>query len=280
MAQNEVDMKRTAAALAATLSLVACAPSYSWKAIPADSHRTGVTATTADNVTEALGTVEAGSYHAPNGTLFEGGCTPDVALLLIQAQPEMRELKQVIGYAPKAMPRTSPECELYDFAADAVLDAGTALFGEKMDVAILNKGGVRCDVPQGDILLDDIISMFPFNNCLCLIRVKGSRLREIFTQMAQTGPQIIGGARIAIENRQLVSAEVGGEPLEDDRIYNLVSIDFLLNGGDRYFLAKDAVELVQSELLLRDAILPAVKRFAEESKPFEYKTDGRVKVSK
>ena len=86
-------MKRTAALFAATLSLVACAPSYSWKAIPADSHRTGVTATTADNVTEALGTVEAGSYHAPNGTLFEGGCTPDVALLLIQAQPEMRELK-------------------------------------------------------------------------------------------------------------------------------------------------------------------------------------------
>ncbi len=186
----------------------------------------------------------------------------------------------MIGYAPKAMLRTSPECELYDFAADAVLDAGTALFGEKMDVAILNKGGVRCDVPQGDILLDDIISMFPFNNCLCLIRVKGSRLREIFTQMAQTGPQIIGGARIAIENRQLVSAEVGGQPLDDDKVYNLVSIDFLLGGGDHYFLSKDAIELVQSELLLRDAILPAVKRFTEESKPFEYKTDGRVQVSK
>ncbi|MGM9792456.1 MAG: 5'-nucleotidase C-terminal domain-containing protein [Candidatus Cryptobacteroides sp.] len=273
-------MKRTAAILAATLTLVACAPSYSWKAIPADSHRTGVTATTADNVTEALGTVEAGSYQAPNGTIYEGGCTPDVALLLIQAQPQMRELKQVIGYAPKAMERTGPECELYDFAADAVLEAGTALFGEKMDVAILNKGGVRCDVPQGDILLDDIISMFPFNNCLCLIRLKGSSLREIFTQMAQRGPEIIGGARIAIENRQLVNAEIGGQPLDDDKVYNLVSIDFLLNGGDRYFLAKDAVELVQSELLLRDAILPAVKRFAAESKPFEYKTDGRVKVSK
>lgn len=273
-------MKRTAAALAATLALVSCAPSYSWKAIPADGHRTGVKATTADNITEALGTVDAGSYHAPNGTLFEGGCTPDVALLLIQAQPEMYELKQVIGYAPKAMIRTSPECELYDFAADAVLAAGAELFGEKIDVSILNTGGVRTDIPQGDILLDDIISMFPFNNCLCLIRVPGSRLREIFAQMARTSPQIIGGARIAIEDHKLVSAEVGGEPLDDEKIYNLVSIDFLLNGGDHYFLSKDAVELVKSELLLRDAILPAVKRFASESKPFEYKTDGRVSVIK
>lgn len=134
-------MKRTAAALAATLAMVSCAPLYSWKAIPADSHRTGAQATTADNVTEALGLVEDGTYHAPNGKNFESGCTPDVALLLILSQPAMRELKQVIAYAPNSMVRTSPECALYDFAADVVLAAGAELFGVKTDVSILNKGG-------------------------------------------------------------------------------------------------------------------------------------------
>ena len=128
--------------------------------------------------------------------------------------------------------------------------------------------------------MDDIISMFPFKNYLCLIRVPGWRLREVFTQMAETGPQVIGGARIAIEGNRLVSVEIGGEPLDDERIYNLVSIDFLLNGGDHYFLSKGAVEVVRSQLLVRDAIIPAVKRFALESKPFEYPTDGRVHITK
>ena len=257
-------MNKAAALLAAFLVLASCAPAYRWKEIPADAHRTGVKATTADNVTEALGSVEGAAY----------------ARLLIEAQPAMRELKQVIGYSPKALMRTSPECELYDFAADVILAQGTLLFGEKMDVSILNKGGVRTDIPQGEILLDDIISMFPFKNYLCLIRVPGWRLREVFTQMAETGPQIIGGARIAIEGNRLVSVEIGGEPLDDERIYNLVSIDFLLNGGDHYFLSKGAVEVVRSQLLVRDAIIPAVKRFALESKPFEYPTDGRVHITK
>ena len=31
---------------------------------------------------------------------------------------------------------------------------------------------------------------------------------------------------------------------------------------------------------VRDAIIPAVKRFALESKPFEYPTDGRVHITK
>ena len=273
-------MNKAAALLAAFLVLASCAPAYRWKEIPADAHRTGVKATTADNVTEALGTVEGAAYHAPNGTEFQGGCTPEVARLLIEAQPAMRELKQVIGYSPKALMRTSPECELYDFAADVILAQGSRLFGEKMDVSILNKGGVRTDIPQGEILLDDIIAMFPFKNYLCLIRVPGWRLREVFTQMAETGPQIIGGARIAIEGDRLVSVEIGGEPLDDERIYNLVSIDFLLNGGDHYFLSKGAVEVVRSQLLVRDAIIPAVKRFALESKPFEYPTDGRVHITK
>ena len=54
--------------LAASLLLCSCGAVYSWQAIPADSHRTGVKATTADNVTEALGSVE-GVIICPIGAL-------------------------------------------------------------------------------------------------------------------------------------------------------------------------------------------------------------------
>ena len=63
-------------------------------------------------MTEALGSVEGADYHAPNGAEFQDGCTPAVARLLIEAQPSMRELKQVIGYSPKALMRTSPESSM------------------------------------------------------------------------------------------------------------------------------------------------------------------------
>jgi 2',3'-cyclic-nucleotide 2'-phosphodiesterase (5'-nucleotidase family) len=38
------------------------------------------------------------------------------------------------------------------------------LAGKKVHVGVGNFGGIRIDMPKGDIILDDMLSMFPFKN--------------------------------------------------------------------------------------------------------------------
>jgi 2',3'-cyclic-nucleotide 2'-phosphodiesterase (5'-nucleotidase family) len=270
-------------ALAAVITLCSCGHSYSWESFVIDGHRTGVTTPSATNVAEALGVVEDSVYTAPNGKVFRGGSVPAVASLLLDVQPAMARLKEVVAFAPAPLTRDFPEGSLGDFLADRLLEDVAALVapsGRKVDLAITNNGGIRQDIAAGDVLLDDIVSMLPFANYLCYVKVPGSELRKVFEYMAESRPQCIAGARIVIRDKKLVSAEIGGEPLDDSRLYGLATIDFLLDGGDGYKLARGAVDYVISDIRIGDAILSDIRSLTAAGKQLEYNTDGRVVVEK
>ena len=84
-----------------------------------------------------------------------------------------------------------------------------------MDVGICNFGGVRISMPKGDVILDDLYSMFPFKNNVVYLEHKGSELRKIFEKMAATRFQIVGGVEIVAENGRLSLAKIGGEQIDD-----------------------------------------------------------------
>ena len=127
--------------------------------------------------------------------------------------------------------------------------------------------------------MDDILSMFPFRNKMCYLELRGKEIREVCEQMASTGWQVIGGARcVGSKSGKLLSVEIGGEPLDDDKVYGVVTIDFLLNGGDGYYLAKNAVSKTVIDKYIIDIVLPCVKKLTAEGKPLAYQTDGRVRI--
>ena len=136
-------------------------------------------------------------------------------------------------------------------------------------------------MPKGDVLLDDIMSMFPFKNKLCYLELKGSDIRVILEQMAREYWQVVGGVRcVSDKNGKLLSAEIGGQPLDDDKVYGVTTVDFLLNGGDGYSIAKNALDVKVLDVYVIDVVLPYVKKLTAEGKPVEYKADGRVQILK
>lgn len=258
--------------------VVGCSAGYSWSTLKVDAHRTGVKPATADNTREALGYVQDGTYYAPSGRVYNEGATPELARILIDAQPEMASLKQVIAHAPKAMSSHYPQSELSNFAVDCIMEGVEELTGRKVDVGITNFGGIRCDIPQGDVLLDDIVSMFPFKNYLVYVQVDGKQLRRIFEDMASRKLQAVGGVEVVINGKTVESLKVGGEEVRDDKLYGIGSIDFLLNGGDKIHLGEGAVEVVRTGVLLRDCILKKVYALSEAGLPLEYHLDNRVVI--
>lgn len=248
-----------------------------WHRTVMDGSRTGVKSVTVDNIDTALGTFDDEAYIAPNGVRFTEGVTPEVAAALMEVQPKMASLKQVIGYSTEEMIVTPPECKLSNMFVDEMRRYCGKLFNKEMDFALTNFGGIRCSMPEGAIVMDDILSMFPFRNHLVYAAIKGSNLKSLFDQLALTETfQCISGARVAIKDHKVVSAEIGGKPIEDDKIYNVASIDFLLTGGDRIALGAMAEEIAISNVLLKDMMLEYVQGLTAEGKKVEYFTDGRV----
>jgi len=265
-------------ALASLLFLVCCSPvrQISWQKHSMDGHMTGATAPNADNVSEALGKVGNGAYFAPNGKVFNSGTVVDVAGTMIDVQPSVARLKEVVGHSVKEMSKHGPESELSNLIADVMISEVAGLSGKKVDVSFINMGGIRADMPVGDVLLDDVVSILPFKNRLCYVLLEGRELRSIYEKFAKTHVEGIGGVRLVYENRTLLSCEVGGKALDDDALYGVATVDFLLDGGDDLFIAKNSRELIITEELIGKMLEKYVRRLTAEGKAIDYSIDGRV----
>lgn len=275
-------MRKLLVLLSTALLLSSCGTvvwsGFNWHKIPADGHRTGVTAPSADYPEYQLGVSNGEFYAAPNGKIIIGGATPEVAQILYEAQAEMADLKTVIGHSQRGMKARRPESPLSNWTVDIIMEEAENYTGIDVDLGIANFGGIRSEIPQGDVLKDDLVSMFPFKNYLTVVTLPGWRLRQIFEQMAQTGVQVVGGVKLVFKGNQLESALVGGEPLDDNKTYNVATIDFLLTGGDGYKLGENALQTIVTDVAVIDAILPRVQKLEAEGKTVDYQTDGRVTI--
>lgn len=265
--------------LALAAAFVSCSPQISWKRYDIAGQRTGVVASNADNVDEALGLIEGDVYVSPSGARFDkSSATFQVASELIAVQPQMAELKKVIAYCPEGMERRGANCELSNFLVDRLMIEVADATGKKVDVGILNNGGIRVDMPKGNVLLDDIVSMMPFNNYISYVGIKGKDLLYLFENMAKGKVQIVGGVQMVVNGKELESLLVGGKPVDPEKIYGVATIDFLLDGGDRINVARNAKELIITKTILCDAILPYIKSLTAQGKNIEYFVDDRVVI--
>ena len=254
------------------------ADSVRWSRTVMDGTRTGVTVPGSENTVEALGKVEGRTYYAPSGRVFRGGSVCRVARTVIDAQPDMAAVKRVIGYSPQSMKSSYPESALSNWFADNLIRAAEAASGRKVDISIGNFGGIRVDMPEGDVMVDDIRSMFPFRNDLVYLAMKGSDVRAVLDFMAKDGFQVLGGVRVVAKDGKIVSAEVGGRPLDDDAVYGVATISFLLYGGDGLYLAENAVEMVDTSVEIYDAMLKLIEEDTAAGRQITGRADGRVVI--
>jgi len=282
MVETKIAVLRKAALFLASVSLCVSlsAQDMTWKRTVMEGSRTGVRASSAKDVPEAIGRMDGKKYVSPSGKVFRGGATPKVASLILDAQKAMADVKQPIAVSAKAMTTNGyPECDLGDWFVDELMRYVREKYGKKVDFGLANYGGVRVDMPEGVVLKDDILSMFPFKNNVCYLELKGSDLRYALENMAATRWQLLGGVRcVADKSGKLLSCEVGGEPLDDDKTYGVVTISFLLDGGDGLRIARNAQNLEIYPEYIMDVMLSYVQSLTAEGKIIDYQTDGRIQI--
>ena len=254
---------------------------HDWKGVQMDGSRTGCISPSRDNISESIGYFAGGKYVAPNGRVFKkNSATARTAKVVLAAQPKMAKVKDVIAFSSEAMEVRYPEGPLSNWFIDIIMNKTEMLAGKKVDVGVGNFGGIRIDMPYGDIILDDMLSMFPFKNQLVYVEHKGSEIRKMLEKMAAGRFQILGGVRVVAENGKIISALIDGQPIDDDKIYGVATISFLLNGGDGLSLEHNAVSVTKFDVDIIDAVLEHVYAETAAGRPISSKPDGRVIIRK
>lgn len=270
-----MDMVQTKLAVMLAAAALLCPSCVSWERIAVNGHMTGVTALSGADVDAALGTIDS-VYHSPSGRDFASGTTTaEVARAIIGVQPEMVGVKEVIGHSDRVLTKRYPGRELPNWASDTFKKVGEKYFRTAVDVAFVNMGGIRVDMPQGDILVDDMLSMFPFHNKPVLMSLKGEDLLKIFQGMALGRQLAFSGAEAVVSNKALESLTVGGEAVDPGRVYKVLTIDFLLEGGDGYSMKDNALEIKIAEEDLKEYMVDYLREFTAAGGVITAERDGR-----
>lgn len=208
---------------------------------------------------------------------------PRIAEMVASYEEKVRPLvERTVGRAAHDITREmSPagESALGNLIADAQRWAtGT-------QIAFMNPGGIRADLPAGDVSWGELYEIQPFGNNLVKMTLTGDQIYRLLNQQWQKqGEQTrirflqISGLKYAWDDRRSFGDKVTGVWLEDgkpvDRTasYTVVANNFIAAGGDNFTVfteAKDQ-EICQVDL---DALVEYVKSL---SQPFGSKIAGRV----
>ncbi|MCP9610733.1 5'-nucleotidase C-terminal domain-containing protein [Coprobacter tertius] len=184
---------------------------------------------------------------------------------------------QVIGKSAVFMDIKRPQSRLSNFTADLLKRKVGELNHTSCDFAIMNMGGIRTSLSKGDITVGEIFSIFPFDNSLSLLKIKGKDVKTLFESIASRKGEGISKevALVVTPDYQIKSLRIGGKPIEEDRIYTVGTIDYLANGNDGMDAFKNAVERIDSHIRLRDVMLSYVKELQKEGKVLNATLDNR-----
>lgn len=202
---------------------------------------------------------------------------PRVKAIIDYYKPEMdRLMQQKVGESAREMRSGRPESLLSNFAVDAILDYSRKQTDKEVHFSLTNFGGIRSALPAGNIRRYDIFSIFPFENYLVVIDLRGSSVKKLFNTLAKRVEALSGNVKLVIEGESLTEALIDGVPVDESKIYRVATLDFLLDGGDNMSALSEAVSVEQTGVLIRDAIFAKIEELTSEGRKIDYKLDGRV----
>lgn len=177
------------------------------------------------------------------------------------------------------------ECILGNFMADAMVDYRKEL-SPSVAGAIINAGGIRAEIDAGPITRGEVLTSFPFGNAIVEVIFTGSDLWKIFestysgvsqfnNRVVTSIPQVSSEFRVEYNpsnknGTKLISLAISGKPVEMEKEYNIVTLDFLATGGDNFWPARKdfAVLDTQDEVLIG---------YIKKVSPVDAKIEGRIK---
>lgn len=188
----------------------------------------------------------------------------------------------VVGRSSHYMVAERPEGELSNLLADILVWAAKD-YGEQPVFGVYNMGGVRADLPKGDVTYGDVLDIAPFENKIAFITLSGAEVLDLFTEMALVGGEGVSHAvrMVITKDGKLVSATLNGAPIDPQKDYRVTTIDYLLGGTDKMTTFKKSRDVNAPKDVSNNTRFIIMNYFREMSKQgriVDSKIEGRVTV--
>jgi 2',3'-cyclic-nucleotide 2'-phosphodiesterase (5'-nucleotidase family) len=190
------------------------------------------------------------------------------------------EMNRVIGHSAVLMSKKSsdtlPESLLSNFFADAVMQQALKLDPDINFAMPSTKGGLRVDLPKGDITMSHIFELMPFENQLIVFTLKGSDVQRLLDFIAASNGEPVAKLKMIISDNKSADVWINDKKFDVSKSYRVLTTDYISGGGDNTQGFENPVDKKSLGLKVRDALLNYVKESEAAGKIINSKLDGRI----
>lgn len=184
----------------------------------------------------------------------------------------------VLGTSKRELTRSGfEESPVGNLITDAMREYAQA------DIAVTNSGGIRANLPAGNITYRDLYKVENFGNTIVTMTLTGQQVWQML-EVSVIGYHAIfqvSGLKMVYDrkappNQKLMSVEINGKPIDMNKEYKVATNNFLAAGGGAYGIFKEGRDSDDTYILIRDVIAQYIKRHS----PVDYKIEGRIIAKK
>lgn len=206
-----------------------------------------------------------------DSTIYDRDAAAKVEGMLREIEPQ---LKRVIGTLETEWKQSyESESNIGQWQADVVRAKTNS------DIAMLNSGGIRKGLLQGNITVGDIWEINPFGNTITIFNVSGKTLKEMIRNnikqrvkeidaVGSSDMLVASGIEIVYDSKKIlndeddfiVSITVNGENVDESKTYQLSTNNYMAGQFKKYFGdVSEEIVITDTNILDRDMFIEAVE---------------------
>jgi 2',3'-cyclic-nucleotide 2'-phosphodiesterase (5'-nucleotidase family) len=180
-----------------------------------------------------------------------------------------KDLDNVLAFSPETLDKSKGKWQttIGNLLAQIVFELGTPIFEKRenkvVDFCLLNHGGIRSIIPQGNVTTRTAFEVMPFENSLIIVGIKGDKVKEMAEYlMTEKKPHPLYGIKIYVDKDNLTvkRIEINGKLLNEDQIYYVATNDYLANGGDNMTFLTTSELKFDMDYKLRNMLIDYFKK--------------------
>lgn len=189
-----------------------------------------------------------------------------------------KEMNVVVAVSEEVMKAGKPESLLSNWCTDVYRQAASEYLKEPVDMAVVNMGSLRSQLPKGNITVGNIFQLMPFENELVILWLKGSEVDKLLQIFAKENGQGVSGVKMDIKDETAINILIDGKQLDENKLYSIATNDYLAGGNDRMIPLASPVKKIETGLKIRNILMEYVIRENLNGRKIQSKLDGRITV--
>ena len=149
------------------------------------------------------------------------------------------------------------------------------------DFAVMNGGGIRSSIDEGEITYKDVLTVLPFGNSLTTVEMTGQEVLDYLAVVAAKPTNSgafahFSGLEMMINEGKVNNVKVAGDAIDTAKTYKMAILSFSAGGGDKYPKLTDKPGFVDTGFLDADVL----KEYVENNSPLKvanFKPEGIVR---